>query len=60
MRRSLHFGFTRVGAAPEPGRRLKALPWMADEAFIACQTPFLQAAIRELLSVVAAQTANGS
>jgi hypothetical protein len=58
IRRSLHFGFTRVGAAPEPGRQLKALPWMADEAFIACQTPFLQAAVREQLSAVAAQAAD--
>lgn len=54
-RRSLHFGFTRMGAAPEPGRRLKPLPWMADEGFIARQTPFLQAAIREQLAAVAAQ-----
>jgi hypothetical protein len=54
-RRSLHFGFTRVGAAPEPGRRLKPLPWMAEEGFIARQTPFLQAAIREQLAAVAAQ-----
>jgi hypothetical protein len=52
-RRSLHFGFTRVGAAPEPGRQLKALPWMADEAFITRQSSFLQAAIREYLAAVA-------
>jgi ectoine hydroxylase-related dioxygenase (phytanoyl-CoA dioxygenase family) len=54
-RRSLHFGFTRVGAAPEPGRQLKALPWMGDEGFITRQSPFLQAAIREQLAAVAAQ-----
>lgn len=54
-RRSLHFGFTRVGAAREPGRQLKALPWMADEEFIKRQTPFLQSAIREQLAAVAAQ-----
>jgi ectoine hydroxylase-related dioxygenase (phytanoyl-CoA dioxygenase family) len=58
-RRSLHFGFTRVGAAPEPGRRLKHHPWLSDELFIARQSSFMQAAIREQLRAVADQVAAG-
>lgn len=44
-RRSLHFGFTRVGAAPEPGRPGHVQHWARDPAFRAAQTPFLRAAI---------------
>lgn len=48
-RRSLHFGFTRVGAAPEQGRVGKVFEWLGDEAFLTSQTAFLRACIEEQL-----------
>ena len=55
-RRALHFGFTRVGAAPEPGRSGHRQPWLADPGFLAAQTPFLRPAIQAQLSF---EEANG-
>jgi len=46
-RRSLHFGFGRVGADAEPGRAIKVWPWLTEPAFLAEQTPFLRNAILE-------------
>ncbi len=48
-RRSLHYGFTRVGAAPEPGRAGKVFEWLGDVAFLASQTVFLRSCIEEQL-----------
>lgn len=48
-RRSLHFGFTRVGAEPEPGRVGKVFEWLGDIAFLATQTMFLRSCIEEQL-----------
>lgn len=47
LRRSLHFGFTRIGSDPEPGRRGNAQAWLADQAFVQQQTRFMQECISE-------------
>ena len=49
LRRSLHFGFTRIGSAPEPGRRGHAQPWLAEPNFMMRQTRFMQNCIAEEL-----------
>lgn len=46
-RRSLHFGFTRVGSTPEPGRQGKVLEWLGEPDFLANQSGFLRACIDE-------------
>ena len=46
-RRSLHFGFTRVGSDPEPGRHGKVLEWLCDPDFLANQSEFLRKCIKE-------------
>lgn len=48
-RRSLHFGFTRVGATPEEGRIGKVLDWLGDRDFVSSQSLFLQSCIEEQL-----------
>lgn len=49
-RLSLHFGFTRVGAAPEPGRVGHVQQWMREPSFLALQTPFMRGAIESQIS----------
>jgi hypothetical protein len=49
-RRALHFGFTRVGAATEPGRSGHPQPWLGNPAFFLAQSPFLRLAIQAQLS----------
>ncbi len=46
-RRSLHFGFTRVGSESEPGRQSKVLEWLCEPVFLANQSAFLRACIEE-------------
>lgn len=46
-RRSLHFGFTRVGAARESGREGHVQHWLRDARFRGSQSTFLRSAIDE-------------
>lgn len=55
-RRSLHFGFTRVGATPEPGRRPKHFTWMADPKFLEAQSPFIRACLEEQAAFTAKES----
>jgi hypothetical protein len=47
MRRSLHYGFTRVGSESEPGRQGKVLEWLCEPGFLTNQSAFLRACIEE-------------
>lgn len=46
-RRSLHFGFTRIGADIEPGRQVKFFEWLCEPGFLERQSSFLQTCIAE-------------
>lgn len=46
-RRCLHYGFSRIGAKPEPGRQDKFFHWLSDPNFLSKQTNFLKTCINE-------------
>lgn len=54
VRRSLHYGFTRVGSESEPGRQGKVLEWLAEPAFLFNQSEFLRECIEEQIKEQAA------
>jgi len=60
LRRAIHFGFSRVGAKHEPGRKIKQWPWLRDQKFLATQTTFIRDAIlEEVREAENMETSNG-